>query len=68
MRFNLKCARRVKRLNQDEMAKILDISKSFYYKIENGSRNPSLKLAFKIADVLEHNDIKELFEMKEEVK
>ncbi len=65
MRFDLRCARRVKNLNHNKISEILNISKSFYYKIENGTRNPTLKLAFKIADILEYDDVRELFEIEE---
>jgi len=62
MRYNLKTARRIKGLTPKDMADKLDISLSFYYKIEAGTRDPSLGLAFKIADVLEYDDLRELYE------
>ena len=61
MRFNLKTARRLKGLKPADMASKLDISLSFYYKIEAGSRDPSLGLAFEIHDII-GGDIRELFE------
>lgn len=36
-----------------EFAALFDISASFYYKIEAGTRNPTLDLAKKIADQLD---------------
>lgn len=36
-----------------EFAALLDISTSFYYKIERGTRNPTIELAKKIADLLD---------------
>jgi DNA-binding XRE family transcriptional regulator len=57
-----------KNLDHDKISEILNISKSFYYKIENGTRNPALKLAFKIADILEYDDVRELFEINENYK
>jgi len=68
LRFNLRCARRVKNLDHDKISAMLNISKSFYYKIENGTRNPTLKLAFKIADILEYDDVRELFEIDDNYK
>jgi len=35
--------------NVQQMAQLLDISKSHYYKIESGIRNPNFALAGKIA-------------------
>ena len=62
MRFNLKTARRLKGYTPQDMAEVLGISASFYYKIEKGSSNPSFKLALRVADVLEYDDLRELFE------
>ena len=37
----------------EEMAKMLDISKSYYWQIENGARRVSYDLAIKIAKIFE---------------
>lgn len=41
-----------KGLSQREIASIVNITTQMYYYIENNERNPSVKLAQKIADVL----------------
>lgn len=41
-----------KGLSQREIASIVNITTQMYYYIENNKRNPSVKLAQKIADVL----------------
>jgi len=61
MRTNLRNIR----LNQDykdveEIANSVGISASYYYKIEQGKRNPGIELAKSIADVLNHT-VDELF-------
>lgn len=52
IRNNLKDARESKRYSVEEMAERLQISESYYYKIEQGTRNPTLGLAQQIADIL----------------
>ncbi|WP_341877628.1 helix-turn-helix transcriptional regulator [Defluviitalea saccharophila] len=57
MRNNLITFRKQQGYTQDEFANILNVSSSYYQKIENGTRNPSynfiknFKEAFKSADV-----------------
>ncbi|QZY56676.1 helix-turn-helix transcriptional regulator [Crassaminicella profunda] len=51
MRTILKKARKKNKLAVCKIAEMLGISKSFYYKIESGARNPSILLAKKIADI-----------------
>lgn len=53
MRCKLRERRKTKRLSVQEMAKMLNISPSFYYKIEQAIRNPTISLAKKIADILD---------------
>lgn len=60
MRENLKNTRIKKGITVSKMAKATNISESFYYKIESGLRNPTMKLAKKISDMLE-KDIEYLF-------
>ena len=45
--------RESKELTQEDMAKLLNISRSFYGHIETGTRNPSYGLAKKIASIFE---------------
>lgn len=47
-------------LNQDEFAKTIDVSRQTISSIETGKYNPSLELAFKIADFFNKN-IEEIF-------
>jgi putative transcriptional regulator len=60
MRKVLRDARTAKKIPVAEMARRLNISASFYYKIEQGIRNPTIDLAKAIADILE-STIDELF-------
>ncbi|MHB8182286.1 MAG: helix-turn-helix transcriptional regulator [Candidatus Desulforudaceae bacterium] len=52
MRAALKHARQAKGLMVQDIAGKLGISESFYYKIEQGVRNPTIDLAKKIANLL----------------
>ncbi|MDK2920153.1 MAG: putative transcriptional regulator [Candidatus Petromonas sp.] len=47
-------------MTQQDIADKLGISRSFYTMIENGKRNPSLELAFKISNLLKV-DVNEIF-------
>lgn len=60
MRKVLRDARIARKIPVSEMARRLNISASFYYKIEQGIRNPTIDLAKAIADILE-STIDELF-------
>lgn len=51
MRTNLKTLRKKKKLSVKNIAHILGISTSHYYKIESGIRNPNFVLAGKIASL-----------------
>lgn len=53
MRYNLRLARKLKKLSQEEMGKKLGISVNMVSRIENGSRNPSENLKKKICTLLE---------------
>ena len=61
-REKLSNLRKEAKLTHNSMAKKLGISRSYYTMIENGTRNPSLNLAFKIA-ILFNVDIKEIFQI-----
>lgn len=52
MRENLKNARIKKGITVSKIAKLTNISASFYYKIESGLRNPTMNLAKRISDIL----------------
>ena len=51
-RIKLMQRRKDSKISQSEMADILQISTSYYGSIERGERNPTLKLAKSIADLL----------------
>ena len=52
VRTAIKDARKAKGLSVPEIADRLGISVSFYYKIEQGVRNPTIELAKVMADTL----------------
>ncbi|MGG1598522.1 helix-turn-helix transcriptional regulator [Paenibacillus naphthalenovorans] len=52
MRTVLREARKNKNMSVEDIATEVEISASFYYKIEAGIRNPTIDLAKKIADLL----------------
>lgn len=52
MRYQLKNLRIEKGFKVEDMAAIVGISTSHYYKIEQGSRNPTMAVARKIANTL----------------
>lgn len=56
--------RKEKGLNQEEFAKALRVSRQTVSSIENGKYNPSLELAFEIADFFQKT-IEEIFLWKE---
>lgn len=60
MRTRLKETRKAKGLTVADMAARLKVSRSFYYKIEAGIRNPTIDTAKEIADML-GSTVDELF-------
>jgi len=60
MRIQLRKRRSKQGITVAEMARKLGISESFYYKIEQGIRNPTMNLAKRIADLL-GSTVDELF-------
>lgn len=54
MRKNLKEMRIKKGYTQHELAKKIGIERSFYTNIELGTKNPSLRVAMRIKQVLEY--------------
>lgn len=55
MRVKLKNMREEKGFSVEDVAMFLNISKSHYYKIESGIRNPNFILADKIAKLFNSN-------------
>ncbi len=49
---NIKRARKLKSLSQNQLAELLDISREHLAKMETGKRRISLKLLFKLSEVL----------------
>lgn len=60
LREKLVTARKERNLSVADIAELLGISGSFYYKIEAGTRNPTLELASRIADIF-NMTVDELF-------
>ena len=58
---NIQSARKDKKLSQNVLAELLDISREHLAKIETAKRTISLVLLFKICDVLEKSE-KDLFD------
>jgi putative transcriptional regulator len=55
MRSNLRNLRNKNKLSVVDMAQKLNISTSFYYKIESGVRNPTISLAKQICNIIQGN-------------
>ncbi|KMK76839.1 helix-turn-helix transcriptional regulator [Alkalihalobacillus pseudalcaliphilus] len=60
MKNNIREWRREKKLSQEDMAKLCGVSRQTINAIENNKYDPTLKLAFSIAQVLEKT-VDELF-------
>ena len=65
MRNNLEKIRKNKGINQEELAKALEVSRQTIGSLENGRYNPSIILAFKIAKYF-NMSIEEIFIYEEE--
>lgn len=64
--LKLKLLRESKKITIPDMARLLDMSKDGYFKIENGANDPKLKTAFKIAKLL-GSTVDELFGVIEDL-
>lgn len=60
---NIKAARKLKGLSQNELAEKLDISREHLAKVETAKRCISLQLLFKICELLDTEE-KDLFNFK----
>jgi len=60
MKNNIKQLRKSEGLRQEDMAKILDVSRQTIIAIENDKYNPTLELAMKIARLLQLH-VEEIF-------
>lgn len=65
MKNRLEEIRTAKGMKQDELAKILEVSRQTISSLENGKYNPSILLAFKIARYFEMS-IEEIFIYEED--
>ena len=65
MKNNLEKIRKEKGINQEELAKALEVSRQAIGSLENGRYNPSIILAFKIAKYF-NMSIEEIFIYEEE--
>lgn len=60
MREKLKAVRKINRLTQADVAKNIEISRTFYTRLELGTRDPSIKTAKKL-EILFETPMEELF-------
>ena len=65
MKNKLEEIRNARGIKQDELAKVLEVSRQTISSLENGKYNPSIILAFKIARYF-NMTIEEIFIYKEE--
>ncbi|MBL4932336.1 helix-turn-helix transcriptional regulator [Clostridium paridis] len=62
---NLKVLRAEKNITQEKLAEDIDVSRGTILEIERGTFNPSLKLAFKIAQYFDKR-VDDIFELLQE--
>lgn len=55
MRDKLKDTRKRAGFTQQQIADMLNVSRAHYTRIESGNRNPSLKIAIKIKEILSYS-------------
>ena len=60
---NIKKARKMRKLSQNQLADLLNISREHLAKIETAKRGISLNLLFQMADILEISE-KDLFDFE----
>jgi len=66
MKNRLESIRKQRKINQEELAQALDVSRQTISSLENGRYNPSINLAFKIARFFEMS-IEDIFIYEEEI-
>lgn len=67
MRNHLEQLRKQKELSQEEFGKLMGVSRQTIISLEKGKYNPSLELAFKIAEFFQLK-IEDIFIYKEETE
>jgi len=60
MRLNLRRQRCIRGFSCKDMARLFNISTSYYYKIESGSRNAKYDLAVDLAEFFSCNTLQEM--------
>ncbi len=66
MKNNIEAIRKERNIRQEELARVLGVSRQTISSLENGRYNPSILLAFKIAKYFDMT-IEEVFLFEEEV-
>lgn len=67
MNNNIRQYRKEKNISQEDLAKRCNVSRQTINAIENNKYDPTLSLAFKLAEVLQVT-VDELFKSEEEIK
>ncbi len=65
MKNNIKINRAIKKISQDELAKLVGVSRQTINAIENNKYYPSLELGLKLSKILQCS-VNELFSLDEE--
>ena len=66
MKNNIEAIRKERNIRQEELARVLEVSRQTISSLENGRYNPSILLAYKIAKYFDMT-IEEVFLFDEEV-
>ncbi len=64
MKNNIKTLRKAAKMRQEDLAKVLGVSRQTIVAIENDKYNPTLELAMKLAKLLE-TPVEEIFILEE---
>lgn len=67
MRNNIRVLRAQKGLSQNDLAKLVGVTRQTIISLEKNRYNPSLKLAYKISNVF-HVNVEEVFPKEENLK
>ncbi|MEG3225562.1 MAG: transcriptional regulator [Methanobacteriales archaeon Met13] len=66
MKTHIKKFRRIMDLTQEDLAKMVNVSRQTIIALEQGRYNPSLVLAYNVTKVLQKKHIEEVFLLEEE--
>ncbi len=64
MRTNIYELRRIRKITQQELANIVEVSRQTITSLEQGKYNPSLELAYRISKALGAKRIEDVFELQ----